>query len=307
MTRLWPAAFFAAFLAFSAACQDFESVSIDGSSTVYPITAAAAEEYAKGSKTRVNIAFSGTGGGFEKFCRGDIDVANASRPIKDDETEKCAATGIRKIVELQVAIDALTVAVNPENGFVDCLTIEELFEIFREGGAGKWSDIRPEWPDRPVHTYYPGTDSGTFDYFVEAIVEEVDENAAHRGDGTSSEDDNVLTLGVSEDPDAISYFGFAYFQEAGDSLKAVPIDAGERCVDPTHETAAAGEYPLSRPLLVYTAEQYIEDDPEVAAFLDFYLRNSGALVEEVGYVPLPEDAIEEQLALLQPYLRTTSR
>jgi phosphate transport system substrate-binding protein len=195
--------------------------------------------------------------------------------------------------------------VNKSNGFVDCLTLEELFNIFREGGAQTWRDVRPEWPDSRIHAYYPGTDSGTFDYFVEAVIQKVDKEAGHRSDGTSSEDDNVLTLGVSADPAAISYFGFAYYQEAESDLKAVAIDAGNGCVPPSEEAAAAGEYPLSRPLLVYTADQYLRDEPETVNFLAFYLRNSRQLVEEVGYVPLSESAVQEQLRALEPYLSAT--
>jgi len=277
------------------------NVRIDGSSTVFPIAEAVAEEFSFVSDVRVNVAFSGTGAGFEKFCRGETQISNASRPIKDFEVEDCAGNGIDDIVELQVAIDALTVMANPSNDFIDCMTVEELHTAFTT--ATTWSDIRPDWPSDNIIFYYPGTDSGTFDYFVEAIIEGVDENAAHRGDGTASEDDNVLALGIESDQDAIGYFGFAYFLGAGDSLRAVAIDDGDGCVAPSFESALDGTYtPLSRPLFIYTRESFLRDRPEVLGVVNFYLENTGVLVPEVGYVNMPQGLLDEQFAKLAPFL-----
>jgi phosphate transport system substrate-binding protein len=276
-------------------------IRIDGSSTVFPISEAVAEEFSAVADTRVNVAFSGTGGGFELLCRGDIDIADASRPY--DEAEDCPE-GIPGITELQVAIDALTIVVNSDNDFVDCLTVQQVHDLFTDGGASSWSDIDPEWPDEEIVFYYPGTDSGTFDYFVEAILEEIDgDAAAHRGDGTASEDDNVLAQGVAGDSNAIGYFGFAYFQEAGEGLRAVAIDGGEGCVEPSLETALDGSYaPLSRPLFIYTTEELLTSREEILGFVQFYLDNTNTLSEEVGYVPLPEDVLAEQQAKIEPFL-----
>jgi phosphate transport system substrate-binding protein len=281
-------------------------IAIDGSSTVYPISQAVAEEFGSASDVRVNVAFSGTGGGFEKFCRGEIQVSDASRPIKDEEVQACVDGGIPKdgILEVQVAIDALTVMVNPDNDFVECLTVQELHEIFT-GKTTKWNQVDTSFPDKEINTYYPGTDSGTFDYFVETIIEKVEEGAAHRGDGTSSEDDNVLAQGIENDPNAIGYFGFAYYQEAGQALKAVAIDNGEGCVAPTFEAAVDGSYaPLSRPLFIYTRKSFLEEYPDnpTLGFVDFYLANAEQLVPEVGYVTLPQDLLAEQQAKIEPYL-----
>jgi phosphate transport system substrate-binding protein len=280
------------------------SIRIDGSSTVFPISEAVAEEFRSvAPNVRVNVAFSGTGGGFELFCRGDIPISDASRPIKQDEIDACAANGIEDIVEIQVAIDALTVMVNPGNDFVDCMTVQELHDTFRNGGASTWSDIRPEWPGDNIVHYYPGTDSGTFDYFVEAIIEGVDENATHRGDGTASEDDNVLALGIENDRNAIGYFGFAYFLGAGQSLTAVPIDGGEGCVEPSFEAALDGTYqPLSRPLFIYTTETALQERPEVFGFVNFYLESAPDLVPDVGYVSMPDDLLQEQFDKIGPFL-----
>jgi phosphate transport system substrate-binding protein len=279
-------------------------IPIDGSSTVGPLTEAVAEEFASvASGVRVPVGISGTGGGFEKFCRGEIDISDASRPIKDDEVQACADEGIDDIVEIQVAIDALTVLVNPSNDFVTCLTVDQLHQLFTTGGATSWSDVDPSFPDEAIDFYYPGTDSGTFDYFVEAIIEGVDENATHRSDGTPSEDDNVLALGIENDENAIGYFGFSYYQEAGSALKAVEIDGGGGCTAPSVETALAGEYvPLSRPLFIYTRESFLAERPEVLGFVNFYLENVLSLVGDVGYVPMPEDQLALQVAKIEPYL-----
>ena len=276
---------------------------IDGSSTVFPISEAVAEEFGKVADTRVNVAFSGTGGGFERFCRGEIQVSDASRPIKDEEVHACAENGIDDIVELQVAIDALTVMVHPGNDFADCMTVQQLHDAFKGGGASTWADINPDWPDDEIEFFFPGTDSGTFDYFVEAIIEGVDENATHRGDGTSSEDDNVLAQGIEGDTHAIGYFGFAYFLEAGDRLKPVAIAGGEGCVEPSFEAALDGSYqPLSRPLFIYTREKFLRERPEVLGFVKFYLENLETLVPEVGYVTMPDDLYQEQAAKIEPFL-----
>lgn len=294
---------------FAVACgNDRSTVRVDGSSTVFPITEAVAEEFSRANRgARVNVGFSGTGGGIEKFCRGEIDIANASRPIHDDEVAGCAVNGIDNVLEIQVAIDALTVMVHPENDFVSCLTVDELHNIFRTGGPTNWNQVRAEFPDRPIHWYYPGTDSGTFDYFVEAIIEGVDETATHRGDGTSSEDDSILLQGIGGDRDAIGYFGFAYFQEAGDRLKPVAIDGGDGCVAPSFEAALDGTYqPLSRPLFIYTGESVLAEKEEVVDFIHFYLEHAEVLVTEVGYVTMPEDVLQEQFAKIEPFLRDSA-
>ncbi len=288
---------------------DYSSLSgdirVDGSSTVFPITEAVAEEFSQVSDVNVNVAFSGTGGGFEAFCRGEIQIADASRPIEDDETQACATAGIDDIEEFQVGTDALTVVVNPSNDFVTCLTVEQLHLIFKEGGATTWDQVDPSFPAEAIVLYYPGTDSGTYDYFSDEIITGVDEAAAHTSEPTSSEDDNVLAQGVEGDEFAIGYFGIAYYAEAGQNLKAVEVDSGDGCVAPSAETALDGTYtPLSRPLFIYTRTSFLEDKPEVLGFVNFYLENSQALVAEVGYVPLPEDVWDEQVAKLEPYLET---
>jgi phosphate transport system substrate-binding protein len=276
----------------------------DGSSTVFPISEAAAEEFRNaGAGTRVNVGFSGTGGGFERFCRGEIEVSAASRPIEDDEVQACADGGLTELVELQVAIDALTVVINPNNDFVTCLTVQQLHDIFT-GTASTWDQVDPSFPAETIVRFFPGTDSGTFDYFVEAIIEAVDENATHTGDGTASEDDNVLAQGVEGEEFAIGYFGFAYFQEAGDNLGAVEIDGGAGCVAPTVEAATSNEYaPLSRPLFIYSDATLLGDAerPEILGFTKFYVENSQELSTDVGYVPISDELLQEQLEKLAAF------
>ncbi|MEX1103977.1 MAG: PstS family phosphate ABC transporter substrate-binding protein, partial [Dehalococcoidia bacterium] len=238
-------------------------IAVDGSSTVFPISAAMAEEFARVADTRVNVGLSGTGGGFEKFCRGETQISDASRPIKQDEIDACAESGITDIVELQVAIDALTVVVNADNDWATCVSVEQLTNAFKTGGARTWADIDPSWPDEQIIFNYPGADSGTFDYFVE-VLEGEEEGATHRSDGTSSEDDNVLVRAVEGNEQGVAYFGFAYYQQAGQNLRAVAIDGGEGCVEPTFENALDGSYqPLSRPLFIYTRDTFLEERPEV--------------------------------------------
>jgi phosphate transport system substrate-binding protein len=284
-----------------AACVESVSVRVDGSSTVYPISEAAAEDFQRVSDVKVNIGFSGTGGGLERFCRGEIDISNASRRIEDDEVQACTEGGIDEIVELQVAIDALTVMVNPGNDFADCLTIEQLHRAFT-GDAKRWSDLDSSWPEREIALYFPGTDSGTFDYFVEAVIHGVDENAQHTGDGTASEDDNVLAQGISGDPNALGYFGFAYYQEARGDVTAVAIDGGDGCVEPSLDSALDGDYqPLSRPLYIYTSASLLRDDQGVREFVRFYLEETPRLAQDVGYIPIPDAVRTEQLDELEPF------
>jgi phosphate transport system substrate-binding protein len=291
---------------------DYASISgevrVDGSSTVFPISQAVAEEFSKVAKNvRANVALSGTGGGFEKFCRKDIQVSDASRPINQKEKDACAANGIPNddIVEIQVAIDALTVVVNPQNTWAKCLTTEQLQLAFKNGGASKWSDLDPSWPNDTIKFYFPGADSGTFDYFKEAIKlrGEASKEPAHRSDGVASEDDNVLVQGIEGDKNAIGYFGFAYYEEAGKKLKAVEVDGGKGCVAPTFDAALKGEYtPLSRPLFIYTTKTFLTERKDVLGFVKFYVDNMNALAEEVGYISLPEDLLNAQKGKVEPFL-----
>jgi phosphate transport system substrate-binding protein len=273
------------------------TVIIDGSSTVYPITEAVAEDFQIANPgVQVPTALSGTGGGFKKFCVGETDINDASRPIKaEDEGEglACEANGI-EYVELQVAIDGLTVVVNPENTFATCLTVEELAAIYGPDSAENlmWSDVRADFPAQPINRFMPGADSGTFDYFTEEINGEVD---AATQFATQSEDDNVLVTGVAGDVNAISFFGYAYFVENTDKLKAVEVDGGEGCVAPTEESINDNSYaPLSRPLFIYPDIGKAAERPELKAFVDFYLENTNTLSAEVGYVALPDDLLQAE-------------
>lgn len=266
------------------------AVSIDGSSTVYPITEAVAEEYRKGdSKTKVTASFSGTGGGFKKFIAGTIDICGASRAIKDSEKKKCEQAGV-KYVELEVAFDGLAVVVHPENDWCVSLTVAQLKELWRpESAVKKWSDLNPKWPAEPIKLYGPGTDSGTFDYFTKAIV---GEEGASRPDYTASEDDNVLVTGVKEDRHALAYFGYAYYAENKGKLKLIGVDNGSGAVEPSETTVRDGSYaPLSRPLFIYVRQAAMAK-PEVARFVRFYLNNVNKLAGEVGYVSISSAAAE---------------
>ncbi|MBI4754887.1 MAG: PstS family phosphate ABC transporter substrate-binding protein [Betaproteobacteria bacterium] len=263
-------------------------VKIDGSSTVFPITEAVAEDFQKARKgqVRVTVGISGTGGGFKKFCRGEIDISDASRPILKKEMEACRAAGI-KYIELPVAFDALTVVVNPKNNAVKALTLAELKSMWEPAAQGKvtnWKQVNPAWPEQALKLYGPGADSGTFDYFTEAVV---GKSKSSRGDFTASEDDNVLVQGVARDAGALGYFGFAYYIENKDKLKAVPIvNKAGKAVEPTMENVINGSYePLSRPIFIYVSAKSAEK-PEVREFVEFYLKNGGKLAREVKYVPL---------------------
>jgi len=272
------------------------TIEIDGSSTVFPITQAVAEEFQNlHPDVRVNVGISGTGGGFKRFTVGETDISDASRPIKDSEAQAAADNGV-EYIEFSVAIDGLTVVVNPSNTWVDYMTVQELKMLWRPNSTvDSWDDIRPEWPNQPIHLYGPGTDSGTFDYFTEVIVGVVD---ASRPDYTASEDDNVLVQGIAGDPNALGYFGYAYYAENTDVLKVVPIDSGNGPVTPSDQTINAGQYtPLSRPLFIYVNRESLER-PEVKAFVRFYMENAEQLVAEVGYTPLPASVYQENLATL---------
>jgi phosphate transport system substrate-binding protein len=267
------------------------AIEIDGSSTVYPITVAVSEEFQK-VNTGVNVTakFAGTGGGFKRFCNGETDINDASRPIKKDdaaEGQACAAKGI-EYVELQVAIDGLTVVVNPANTFATCLTRDELKKIYGPDSPKdlKWSDVRAGFPAETVKRFMPGADSGTFDYFTEVINGKVDSATQN---ATQSEDDNILVTGVEGDANAISFFGYAYYVENKDKLKALEVDGGTGCVGPSEATINDGSYkPLSRPLFIYPSAKAIAR-PEVKGFLEYYITNSAEIAEQAQFVPLTEE------------------
>ena len=266
------------------------SVHVDGSSTVFPITEAVAEEFQKEHPAvRITVGISGTGGGFKKFTIGETDINDASRTIKSSEIAKATENGI-DFIELPVAFDGISVLVNPKNDFVDSMTVAELKKIWRpESTVKKWSDIRRGWPSRPINLYGPGTDSGTFEYFTKAIN---GEERACRPDFTASEDDNVLVQGIAGDKDAMGYIGYAYYAENSSILKVVPIETDAGPVAPSVETINNGTYrPLSRPIFIYVVTK-AADHPEVDAFVKYYIGNAGSLVTEVGYVPLPDEVYQ---------------
>jgi phosphate transport system substrate-binding protein len=264
-------------------------IKIDGSSTVYPITEAVAEEFQKETKIKVTVGESGTGGGFKKFCRGETDISDASRPILKKEMDACKEAGVQYI-ELPVAYDGLTVVVNTKNDWVKSITVDELKKIWSSGSSvKKWNQVNPAYPDKPLALFGPGTASGTFDYFTEAINGKA---KSSRSDYTPSEDDNVLVQGVSSNQNAMGYFGLAYYEENKDKLRALPIvaKAGAPGVLPSVETVKDGSYqPLSRPLFIYVNATSAAFKPEVKAFINFYLKHAPELVKEVKYVPLPDE------------------
>ena len=283
-----------AFLAVSTplASQENPSIKIDGSSTVYPITKEIAERFqvSKKEPVAIDVEFSGTGGGFDKFCRGETDISNASRPIQLDEMAACNQAEVRYI-ELPVAFDALTVVVNPQNDWLDSITLEELEKIWSPAAEQKitrWNQIRSSFPDQPLNLYAPGTDSGTFDYFTEAVMGEA---GASRTDYTASEDDDILVKEVSQDPNALGYFGLAYYEQRADEMKAVAIDSDNGAILPSRETVEQAQYqPLARPLFIYINAVSAQNNPALRQFIDFYLEQAPETVNEVGYVPLPEEA-----------------
>jgi phosphate transport system substrate-binding protein len=260
-------------------------VRIDGSSTVYPLSEAVAEEFSRLTRrVRTTVGVSGTGGGFKRFCKGETDACNASRPITNSEVEACARAGL-EFIELPVAFDGLCIVVNPRNDWVRSLTVEQVRRLYSaKDPARTWRDLDPSWPDRPIRVYSPGTDSGTFDFFREVIV---GRGGTIRSDMSVSEDDNVLVKGVEGELDSIGYFGFAYFKENAQLLRAVPLDGGKGPVAASDATILDGSYaPLSRPLFVYVNRR-AADLPAVNAYVDFMLTHAATLAEEVGYTPLP--------------------
>ena len=271
-----------------------KEILVDGSSTVFPISQAVAEEFRKERPdVQVPVGISGTGGGMQRFVTGGIDIADASRQIKDSEREEAAANGI-EFTEFTVAYDGLSIVVNSSNDFVSCLTVGELKSIWEPGSEiDNWNQIRGDFPDKPLRLYGPDTDSGTFDYFTKAINGEED---ASRSDYTASSDDNVLVQGISGDRSAIGYFGFAYYTENREILNVVGIDEGTGCVRPSVTSINDGSYsPLSRPMFIYVNNASLELE-HVRAFVRFYLNNAAELAEEVGYVGLPESEYKSQLA-----------
>ncbi len=277
-----------ALAAFVSACGDSTPgpapIQIDGSSTVFPVTQAVAEEFRKEqSDVQVNVAVSGTGGGFKRFTVGETDISNASRPIKDSEAEAAAANGI-EFIEMRIGTDGLSVMVNTENDFVECLTVGELNEVWKPGSTiNNWQDVRSGFPDQRLRLYGPDTDSGTFDYFTEEINGDAQ---VSRADYTASADDNVLVQGIAGDRGSLGYFGYAYYQENKDSLKVIGIDDGDGCVVPESSTIEDGSYkPLSRPLFIYVNVASFQK-PEVLAFVEYYMDNGYQLTGEEGYVPV---------------------
>ena len=275
-------------------------VKIDGSSTVYPITEAVAEEFQKAKKgvIKVTVGISGTGGGFKKFCRGEIDISDASRPILKAEMEECRKNGI-EYMEMPVAYDALTIVINPKNTWIKSLTVAELKKMWEPAAQGKvtrWNQVNPSWPDAPLKLFGAGSDSGTFDYFTEAIN---GKSKASRGDFTASEDDNVLVQGVARDVNALGFFGFAYYVENSDKLRAVAIvnKEGKPAVSPSMETVINGTYqPLARPIFIYVNAKSAQK-PEIREFVEYYNRHGEKLAREVKYVPLPSKAYAHNLEI----------
>ncbi|CEJ45326.1 PstS family phosphate ABC transporter substrate-binding protein [Umezakia ovalisporum] len=268
-------------------------IKIDGSSTVYPITVAIAQAFQQTkqqNKAQITVNFSGTSTGFEKFCAGEIDISNASRPILKEEMAACDQNGIRYF-ELPIAFDALTVVINPQNNWAKDITVAELKKIWAPAAQGRitrWNQVRASWPDRPLTLYGAGDKSGTFDYFTEATV---GTSRASRRDYTASEDDDVLVAGINKDPNALGYFGYAYYEQNKDKLKALPVDSGKGMVLPSRETVEKSQYqPLSRPLFIYANFQSAQNKPGLKDFLEFYFKNASQTAISVGYVPLPDEA-----------------
>lgn len=276
------------------------SVAVDGSSTVFPMSDAAAELLSEENPdVQVTVAESGTGGGFEAFCAGETDISDASRPIEDDEIALCKKNGI-EYTELQVATDALTMVVNPDLA-VDCLTVDQITALWGPNStATNWNEIDPSFPDEEISLFGPGTDSGTYDYMAAEIVDPDADEPATRTDYEASEDDNVLVQGVAGTPGATGYFGYTYYEENTDTLKALSIDDGNGCVEPSAETAQAGQYtPLARPLFIYVANANYADNPAVAAYVDYYVENLAQIAEVGQFIPLSDELYSETQSALE--------
>ena len=270
------------------------SVAIDGSSTVYPMSVAAQELLnEENPDVKVTVGESGTGGGFEAFCAGDTDISDASRPIDEEEIALCKENGI-EYTELQVATDALTVVVHPDLA-VDCLTVDQLVELWAPGSTiQNWSDLDPSFPDEEISLFGPGTDSGTYDYLAGEVVDPDADEPATRDDYEASEDDNVLVQGVAGTEGASGYFGYTYYEQNADNLKALSIDSGNGCIEPSAETAQAGEYtPLARPLFIYVDNAKYSDNPAVAAYVDFYIENLAEIAEIGQFIALSDELYGE--------------
>lgn len=279
------------------------SVSIDGSSTVYPISEAVAEEFGKAFPgVKVTAGLSGTGGGFKKFGRGEIDINDASRPIKQSEDSLCKTNNI-SYTEIMIAYDGLAVVVNPQNDWCKEITVAELKKMWEpeaQGKITKWNQIRPEWPDKEIHLFGPGVESGTYDYFTEAVT---GKSHSSRGDFTASEDDNVLVQGIATDINALGFFGIAYYEENKDKLRLVPVDGGSGPVIPTLETVKNKTYaPLSRPLFIYINNTAAKRK-EVQEFVKFYIMNAGSLSQEVGYIPLTEEEYKAEMTKFEQFIQ----
>jgi phosphate transport system substrate-binding protein len=301
LCRLGLGAWLAGVCLLAAGCGPSSSVKVDGSSTVFRISEAVASKYNQQQpRVRIVVSRSGTGGGFKKFAAGEIDICDASRPIKDIEKKACDDAGV-EYVELEVAYDGLAVMVNPKNDWCECLTVEQLKTIWSpDSQVSQWSDIDPDWPSNEIKLYGPGTDSGTFDYFTEKIV---GTEGSSRDDYMSSEDDNSLVTGIAGDTYGLGYFGLAYYEENHDKLKLLGVDSGDgNCIKPTQESVRNLSYkPLSRPLYIYIRRTSLER-PDVRSFVKFYLDNVTGLVEKVGYVPMPENEEAESKQKLEEAL-----
>ena len=276
------------------------SVAIDGSSTVFPVTEAVAEEFRSvAPDVRVTVGVSGTGGGFEKFCNGETDISDASRPIKEGEVEECASNGI-DYIPLRVGLDGLAVVTHPDADFLECITMDELSTVWSpdsEGSVNTWNQVRSSWPGTDITLFGPDTDSGTFDFFTEEVN---GEGGASRADYTNSTDDNVLVTGISGTEGASGYFGYAYYAENQDKLKVVAVDGGEGCVIPSDETVSNGSYVLARPLFIYVSTQSLAEKPQVREFVRFFLSDEAiTLVTDVGYTAIPADELAESRAALE--------
>jgi phosphate transport system substrate-binding protein len=289
----------ATFFALNILTLNAQTVKVDGSSTVCPVTEGIAEDFQKATRIRVTVGVSGTGGGFKKFCRGETDIANASRSITKQEIEDCRAKGI-EFYEFPIAFDAMTVVIHPRNTFIKELTIDQLRKLWEPAAQGRithWNQIDPKWPNQRISLFGPGADSGTFEYFTEAVT---GKSKSSRGDFTASEDDNILVKGVSTHPYGLAYFGFAYYEENKTKVRAVPIiNKDGRAVYPSEQNVMDGTYnPLARPIFIYVNANSAKK-PEVRQFIEFYMKNAAAISKDVKYVPLPQKVYQANLNNLQ--------